>query len=261
MSQRVMIIDLENFLDTRIVDTVFTERGIGIARPRDREAVEAQILRGTSGEEPSPDLILVLYYTGNQLKWLLPLLRRAEEKGLQVVNTAANLTLFSNYPLRSQELAQHGFSVPESYHGRPSGIPASLGDMVVWKSQQSRLTILCPRTGIHSLEEDVYVEERVPNPEKRVLTLYWVAGCLYARWKEDPLLTSQRTRTLVSDLGSFGDEVASVRRVASTFGLTFFNVEFIGGRIIDVNTIANIFYPEHRDPLNVLAQWITEQSR
>lgn len=253
---KVMLIDFNNFLDTSFIDEALKARKIEVIRPRSKkELVEKFSIDGDNWPD-HPDFIFVLYYTFEQLTWLLPLLRQAESLGIRVVNSTSNLSLFADYPRRSQALNEKGFNVAPFYFGSAGKIPERLGEMVVWKSLISHQTILCPRLGIHSLSEPVYVESFIPNSEQRVLTIYWVAGHVHARWKEDPLQTKTRTRQLISDLTPFASQVEIVVSIAKAFGLVFLNVEFVGGHIIDVNTIANIFYRDHPEPLEALAEWI-----
>lgn len=251
-----MIVDFGNFLDSRIVDGFLESREFRVIRPDNQQELMDRLAGRSLGSLGRSDLILVLYYNFAQLPWLIPLIQEAEEGGIRVVNASRDLSLFSHPYFRSQELAKLGINLPNHYFGLPATIPEELGEMVVLKSLTSHLSVLCSRQGIHSLNEAVYVESFIPNPDQRILTVYQIAGCRYARWKEDSLQTKVKTRELLRDLSPFSYQLEVIDRIAEVFKLVFFNVEFIDRYVIDVNVIANFFYPDHLEPLEALADWL-----
>ncbi|MDZ7798177.1 MAG: hypothetical protein U5L76_01015 [Patescibacteria group bacterium] len=256
---KVLLIDIDNFLETQILKWVFLRKGIQVVRPDSQKELLENFPYDLRKWEFRPDFVLVTYYNFSQLTWLISYLRNIESIGIRVVNSTENIELFTDYLRRSQILSQKGYQIPNFYHGCSSKIPEHLGKMVVCKTLKEHQTFLCPRTGIHSLNSPIFVESCIANPKKKILTIYYVDGLIWARWKEDALQTKKRNRELITDLSGFAEEKKIVGKIAQDFGLVFFNVEFVEGYVIDVNTIANLFYSQHLQPLEALADWFLNQ--
>ncbi|MBU1075468.1 hypothetical protein KJ705_05295 [Patescibacteria group bacterium] len=254
----VLVIDLLNFLDTRLVDQVFDSMRIRVIRPHNRKAL-IEVLSHTDGQWSNrPDFILVLNHSQDILPWLAPFLAYAEQAGTRVVNPLSAIQLFEHPLARNMSLKRIGVRVPRFYFGSSATIPSDLGETVVWKSLCGHQTIRCARDGIHSLEDPVYVEELIPNSDRRVLTIYGINDCFYGRWKEDALQSKKKSRKLITDLTVFQTQLQVAQQIGEHFSLIFLNVEFINDVVVDVNTIANFFYPDHQEPVRALGQWILD---
>jgi len=256
---KILLIDIDNFLETQILQDIFFRKGIKIVRPESRKELLKNFPNDLRKWKFRPNFVLVTYYNFSQLNWLIPYLRNIESIGIRVVNSTDNIELFTHYLRRSQILSQKGYKIPKFYYGCSSKIPEDLGEMVVCKTLKEHQTFLCPRTGIHSLNSPIFVESCITNPNKKILTIYYVDGMIWARWKEDALQTKERNREIINDLSDFTKEKEIVSKIAQDFGLIFFNVEFVDGYVIDVNTIANIFYAKHPQPLETFADWFLKQ--
>lgn len=249
---KIISIDIDNFLDTSIFDKIATSNGISITKPQNKKELIAEINQANKQET----IILVFYYNFNQLKWIIPLLIKARNSGITVINSPATIKKLINYPERSYILKSLGYKIPNFFYGNSSAIPQKIGEKIVWKSLTQNLAISCERNNIHCMNEDIYVESCIPNPDKHILTIYNIAGCVYARWKEDPLQTKCKTRNLINNLEPFKHQIEITKKITQDFNLIFCNVEFINDYIIDVNAIANIFYPDHLDPIESLISYI-----
>lgn len=248
--REIVLVDIGNFLDTRIIDKALVENNFSIMRPYDSIVLETII------DKRKENLIfLVLYYNFLQLKWLMPLLSMAQKKGHIVTNIPSNIKLMLDYPKRAKILEKNGFIVPRYFFGKANEIPKNFSQKVVYKSQRENLTILCDKNAIHSLNDNIYIETQILNRSKTIVTVYDIFGYVYVRLKEDALQTKTKLRQLVNK-DDYQYEIEVAKKIQAMFGLAFYNIEFVNGYIIDVNTIANFYYTDHKEPLEAMIEYM-----
>lgn len=247
-----MIIEIGNFLDTTIFDEYAKKEGLNIFRPKNK----TQIIDMSE----IANIVLVFYYNFEQLQWLLPTLETIKEKNIKIINPLESIKTLTDYYKRSIVLSNHDIKIPNFFYGKTKDIPDELGNYIVYKSNNNNLVVTCKKNSIHSLYDNIFVESKIPNPTKKILTIYCVDDLIYARYKEDALQIKQKERSLVKNIEQFKKQIETAKRIKEIFSLVFFNVEFIGEYVVDVNSISNIFYKNHPEPILKLINYIKGQN-
>jgi glutathione synthase/RimK-type ligase-like ATP-grasp enzyme len=199
----------------------------------------------------APDLIVNLHYECTPL--ILEALQLAEATGTFVVNRPSCLAQVQDRVRLRCTLLREKIPMPDFYYGHPTHIPKSIGSRAVKKPNIGHLVAMVGTQGIHTHDESVHLERVVPNRKGVVRSVYYVFGFTFTVVKSDTLQTRNRTKY---DAEDDSNEIKIVERLAHVMQLDVFGVDFIGGRVIDVNAFPNFFF--HREARKVFVKKVMQ---
>lgn len=161
--------------------------------------------------------------------------------GVPFFNSLEGINLVSDRLLLKLTLERNDLPTPDFFYGHPSQFKKQWkGKVLKLRNGEDNLVLLVDHD-IHTQDRVVFLEELIELPKGYVDTIFVVGDDMFQTAKNDSLGLYQKQdlfgeRELNSELASLAKKVGEVTK------LTFFSVDFVGGKIIDVNPFPNIFW-------------------
>lgn len=241
--RRVLLIDISDCVASRL-GQMLLDRGCLVYHPKTliefSRMVSIVSNKGWVGDWV-PEIIVNVH--SQNTPQVIDTCRVAEMFGIRVMNQHQATTICGDRIRIQCALKQAGIRTPDFFYGYPTHIPKEFSNEVVLKEtgEYKHRVSLAKIPGISVRDELIYCERVIPNPTSTIRTVYYICEHIFTVVKTDQLETLAWSKELVnSDTG----EIEIIKKIRAITSLDMFNVDFLDGVVIDVNTFPNFFpYP------------------
>lgn len=220
--------------DSTYLADFLRESGFEVERPKDIR----QFVKATDFAERLPAAILYLHPLAEP--FFRDLISTFEIYGIPIFNSIASVNKTSDRLWLKSALKKSGLPTPDFFYGHPRFFKDNWERKVLkLRNGEDNLVMLVDHK-IHSQDNLVFIEEWIHASKGYVDTVIVVGDDIFQVAKNDsfglyPILDLKGE--MKSEPGLF----SLARETGRLTGLVFYSVDFIDGKIIDVNAFPNIF--------------------
>lgn len=221
--------------DSVLLADYLANAGFTINRPEDIR----QFIKSLDFGQNLPDAVLYLHALDDA--FFQELISALDFYGIPIFNPPVSVRNTSDRLWLKLQLKKNLLPTPDFFYGHPMQFKKQWdGKVLKLRDGEDNLVMLVDKR-IHTQDRIVFLEELIHLPKGYVDSIFVVGDDVFQTAKNDALgLYPQQNVDGEKELDPALAEMA--RRIGAITGLAFYSVDFVDGRIIDVNAFPNIFW-------------------
>lgn len=221
--------------DSSFLVSFLKERGFSVDKPSDIR----EFIKSTDFSKNLPRAVLYLHPLEEE--FFKDFITALDLYGVPFFNSLYGIDLVSDRLRLKLALKKNNLPTPDFFYGHPSKFDKPWkGKILKLRNGEDNLVLFVDHD-IHTQDRVVFLEELVELPKGYVDTVFVVGDDMFQTAKNDSLGLYPK-RDLFGEKELDPELALLAKKVGTTTNLTFFSVDFVEGKIIDVNPFSNIFW-------------------
>ncbi|GEM_PF-5009263 len=221
--------------DSSFLVSFLKEKGFSVDKPSDIR----EFIKSTDFSNNLPRSVLYLHPLEEE--FFKDFITALDLHGVPFFNSLHGIDLVSDRLWLKLTLKKNNLPTPDFFYGHPSKFNESWrGKILKLRNGEDNL-VLFVNHDIHTQDRVVFLEELIQLPKGYVDTIFVVGDDMFQTAKNDSLGLYPK-QDLFGEKDLDPELAFLAKKVGEVTNLTFFSVDFVGGKIIDVNPFPNIFW-------------------